>query len=461
MTLAGLRRYSLATRLAVLAGGWSLMVVLVAGLALYFFVQRTVLTRFDRTLAEQLDNLVAVVDVGPDGTLVAPAVADTRTQRGFSGRYWIVGVPTPEGWAEVSRSGSLGDVATLDLPPGGVKALAARPGAAIYYDIPGPLKQKLRAAALQVKLGKPAQTVVLLTAEDRTPVDDDARNLAAIATAAVVLLGAGLIAAVFIQVRIGLAPLYALRREVAEVRNGKSQRVGGVYPDELTPLAEELNALVAHNQDVVERQRTHVGNLAHALKTPISVMMTEAEQRPGPLAEVVGRQASVMRDQVDHHLRRARAAARSTGQGERTSVAGVLDELARTLERVFQDRAVEIDWRADEDLFFLGERQDLLEIAGNALENACKYGDRRVRVNAEATSPQRFVLRVEDDGDGLPVERWAEVLRRGSRLDESEPGSGLGLSIIDELARAYGGAVSLGDAPLGGLLVTIDLPRAG
>src|SRR5690606_19731744 len=129
--------------------------------------------------------------------------------------------------------------------------------------------------------------------------------------------------AVFIQVRFGLQPLYALRREVAEVRNGKIDRVGGRYPVELTPLADELNALVTHNQDVVERQRTHLGNLAHALKTPISVMMTEAEQRPGPLAEVVERQAQAMREQVDHHLRRARAAARSQGQGERTSVASV------------------------------------------------------------------------------------------------------------------------------------------
>ncbi|HYD45704.1 MAG TPA: ATP-binding protein, partial [Phenylobacterium sp.] len=146
--------------------------------------------------------------------------------------------------------------------------------------------------------------------------------------------------------------------------------------------------------------------------------------------------------------------------GERTSVASVLDELARTLERVFMDRGVEIDWRADEDLFFLGERQDLLEIAGNALENACKYGDRRVRAVAEPTAPSRFTLRIEDDGEGLPPERWDLVLRRGARLDESEPGSGLGLSIIDELARAYGGSVSLGAAQLGGLLVSIDLPRA-
>jgi signal transduction histidine kinase len=203
-----------------------------------------------------------------------------------------------------------------------------------------------------------------------------------------------------------------------------------------------------------------VGNLAHALKTPISVMITEADQRPGPLAEVVERQAQAMQKQVDHHLRRARAAARTTGQGERTSVAEVLDELSRTLGRIFRDKGVAIDWDAEEDLYFLGERQDLLEIAGNAIENACKWGKARVKVRAEAAGAERFTLVVEDDGPGLPPDRREEVLQRGARLDESAPGSGLGLSIIDELARAYDGTLTLSSSALGGLRLETDLPRA-
>ena len=231
-------------------------------------------------------------------------------------------------------------------------------------------------------------------------------------------------------------------------------------PSELKPLTDELNALVEHNQETVERQRTHVGNLAHALKTPISVMMTEAQQRPGPLAEVVGRQTDAMRQQVDHHLRRARAAARSTGQGERTPVAEVLDELARTLERIFRDKGVTIDWDAPDDLMFQGERQDFMEIAGNAMENAGKFGRAKVRVHAAAQGAERMRLVVEDDGPGLTPEQREEVIRRGARLDENAPGSGLGLSIIDELARAYRGSLNLGDSTLGGLAVMVDLPRA-
>ena len=189
-------------------------------------------------------------------------------------------------------------------------------------------------------------------------------------------------------------------------------------------------------------------------------MIAEAGQRPGALAAVVSRQAEAMQKQVDHHLRRARAAARSQGSGERTSVAEVLDELSRTLGRIYRDKGITLDWDADEDLYFLGERQDLLEIAGNAAENACKWGRSKVRIRADASGPERFRLVVEDDGQGLPPERRAEVLRRGTRLDETAPGSGLGLSIIDELARAYGGALTLSDSTLGGLRLEADLPRA-
>jgi signal transduction histidine kinase len=278
---------------------------------------------------------------------------------------------------------------------------------------------------------------------------------------ALLALGAGLVAAVFVQVRFGLRPVFEIRREIARVRRGKTQRLTGEYPDELAPLTGELNALLDHNQEVVERQRTHVGNLAHALKTPISVVLAEAERHPGELAEVVQRQAHAMRDHVDHHLRRARAAARTSGQGERTPVAPVLEELALTLERIHQDKGVEIDWDAPEDLAFSGERQDLLELAGNVVENAAKWCRRRVRVRAAVdVRADRFRLTVEDDGPGLPPDQRAEVMQRGARLDESAPGSGLGLSIVDDLARAYGGEVQLGSSPLKGLQVDLLLPRA-
>ena len=456
---ASLRLPSLARRLVLLALGWSLAALVISAVVLALLFEQAALRRLDQGLSDLLDNLLAGATVEA-GQVVAPALTDLRALRAYSGRYWEIAEPAAGGAVKVLvPSRSLWDT-ELRTPDDLTTRLAAEPGKPIAFDSRGPLDEPLRVVASQALLPGRQAPVIFMAAEDRSSIDSDVRGFAAWTAAAFALLGAGLIVAVVIQVRVGLRPLFDLRREVADVRRGKAERLAGAYPRELTPLADELNALVAHNQDVVERQRTHVGNLAHALKTPISVMITEAAQQPGQLADVVTRQADAMRQQVDHHLRRARAAARTQGQGERTSVAEILDELARTLERIFRDRGITIDWDAADDLYFLGERQDLLEIAGNAMENACKWGKAKVRVRAAELGPERLGLTVEDDGPGLPPERREDVLRRGERLDENAPGSGLGLSILDELARAYGGALRLEDSALGGLKVVIDLPRA-
>lgn len=454
-----LRRPSLARRLVLLALGWSLSALIVTAVLLALLFQQAALRRFDLSLSDLIDNLTAGATVD-QGQVFAPALTDERALRAYSGRYWEIAQRGPDQKMHaVSRSRSLWD-SELHPPADLLRRMAANPGQPVTFKARGPLNEPLRAMARQTSITGLAMPVIFLAAEDRSPIDRDVRAFVAWTAGAFLLLGAGLIAAVIFQVRVGLRPLFVLRREIADVRRGKAERISGEFPIELTPLAEELNALMTHNQEVVERQRTHVGNLAHALKTPISVMIAEAGQRPGPLAEVVSRQAEIMRQHVDHHLRRARAAARTQGQGERTDVSEVLDELARTLERIFADKGVRIDWDAEEDLFFLGERQDLMEIAGNAMENAGKWCKGRVRVRAEGLAPDRLMLTVEDDGSGLTPDERETVVRRGERLDENAPGSGLGLSIIDELARAYRGALKLEDSSLGGLKLAIDLPRA-
>ena len=460
MSMEALRQPSLVRRLVILAAGWSLAVLLVSAIVLAMLFQQAAIRRFDQGLSELIDNLTAGTTIADKGEVVAPALTDLRALRAFSGKYWQIAEPTKDGKLRVLvRSRSLWD-SELKAPLDIVARLDAEPGRPVSYDTRGPLDEPLRAMATQAKLPNRAAPVIFMAAEDRSPVDHDVRGFVTATAVAFLLLGVGMIAAVVIQVRVGLNPLFALRREVASVRRGKAERVVRTYPTELSPLADELNALMAHNQEVVERQRTHVGNLAHALKTPLSVMLTEARQTGGALAEIVENQAEAMRRQVDHHLRRARAAARTQGSGERTSVADVLDELSRTLERIFQDKGVEIDWDAEDDLFFLGERQDLLELAGNAMENAGKWCTGRVRVRAFPVTAERLTITIEDDGPGLTEAEREEVVQRGARLDENAPGSGLGLSIVDELARAYGGSLRLGEARLGGLLVELDLPRA-
>ena len=456
---ASLRRPSLVRRLIGLAAAWSLILLVIAGIALSAFFTRATVNQFDGDLSDSVDGLVAGA-TAENGRVFGPQFSDPRALRAYSGEYWEIAEGTPAGGLHaLARSRSLWD-RTLIPPADGTSVFARSPGKLVYYDAPGPLGQRVRVAALQGRLPDAPRPVIFMAAEDRTPIDREAAKFDTTVALFLMLLGGGLLAAVILQVRFGLQPLFALGREVAHVRTGKSERVSGSYPAELEPLAAELNALVAHNQEVVERQRTHVGNLAHALKTPLSVILTESRSEPGKLSEVVIRQAETMSEQIDHHLRRARAAARAGGQGERTQVAPVVEELSRTLERIFQDKISEIDWDCADDLCFAGERQDLMEIAGNLLENACKWARGRVRVVATASAGGRFVVVVEDDGPGLAKDKRSEVLRRGSRLDENAPGSGLGLSIVDELARAYRGSIVLGASTLGGLKVEVTLPRA-
>jgi signal transduction histidine kinase len=455
---------SLVRRLVLLAASWNLVVLVVAGVFLTAQFRDAAIRRFDQSLAVLTDDLYAGSTV-EEGVLKAPVLTDIRATRAYSGRYWtIFDQPAGGGGLNVvERSRSLFD-SDLVIPVEQSERLMAKPGKTLYFDLKGPQNRPLRAAAILARLPGYERPVVFIAAEDRSPIDADADRFARITAVALVILGGGLIAAVVVQVRVGLLPMFRLRREVASVRRGKAEKLEGIYPEELAPLAVELNALLAHNQEVVERQRTHVGNLAHALKTPLSVMLTEASQQPGALAEVVERQAQTMREQVDHHLRRARAAARSQTSGERTPVEPIMDELAVTLERIFQDRfegrGVEIDWRCPDTLCFQGERQDFMELAGNVMENAGKWCKGKVRAEATASSPEQMTLTVDDDGPGLPPDRWSDALKRGQRMDEHTPGSGLGLSIVDELARAYGGSVTLGASPLGGLRVILVLPRS-
>ncbi|HEY3814987.1 MAG TPA: ATP-binding protein [Caulobacteraceae bacterium] len=433
--------------------------LLVTGGALTAFYQGAAIDQFQTGVYDVAEGLYSGTSVKKTGEVMPPANTDVRSTRAFSGRYWQIAEPTPKGISALVRSRSLFDQ-VLPPPPGGVEALATQLGHPIYYDVAGPEKTHLRAVALMSLVQNRTEPLIFMAAQDRGPVDKSVRDFGESTAFFLVALGLGLVLAVFLQVRLGLRPLFSLGHEIADVRKGKVARLSEAYPVEIAPLAHEMNALLAHNQEVVERQRTHVGNLAHALKTPLAVITSEAEHKSDNLPDVVTRQASVMQGQIDHHLRRARAAARAQNLGERTAVEPALDELARMLERVFQDKGVVIDWTAPPDLMFRGERQDLLEIAGNVLENACKWCRKTVEVEATLIGPGRLRLSVDDDGPGLPDEQRDTVMKRGARLDESAPGSGLGLSIVDELARAYGGTVVMDRSALGGLKVQIDLPAA-
>jgi signal transduction histidine kinase len=303
-------------------------------------------------------------------------------------------------------------------------------------------------------------------AGDAAEIDDGTQGFDRILAATFSVLAIVLLLITTFQVRFGLAPLNRISAGLAAIRSGAAERLEGKFPVEIAPLARETNALIDANREIVVRARTHVGNLAHALKTPLSVMMNEAAlHRDDPFAAKVREQIEIMRDQVTRHLERARLAAGMAAViGTVTEVRPVVTALARTMEKIHLDRGIAIDLGGLEDAKFRGERPDLEEMIGNLVDNACKWAQSRVAIEVSSERPnplddQRVVrITVDDDGPGLSPSQRDQVARRGRRLDETKPGSGLGLSIVVELASLYGGELTLGTAPIGGLRAELALP---
>jgi signal transduction histidine kinase len=280
------------------------------------------------------------------------------------------------------------------------------------------------------------------------------------------VFGAGLIIATLIQIRWGLRPLDRVRLALAEIRSGRQTRFEGDLPAEIEPLVKELNALLESNQEVVDRARTQVGNLAHALKTPLSVIINEARAGRGTLATKVAEQAALMHRQISHHLDRARIAARVNVIGAVTEVEPVVTRLIRAMQRIHGERGIAITCAVPAKARFKGEQQDFEEIVGNLLDNACKWAKTAATVTVAHAAPGgeadagRLSLTIDDDGPGLSAEEIEAATTRGGRLDETKPGSGLGLSIVADLVSMYRGRIDFRRSPGGGLRVEVELPAA-
>ena len=269
-------------------------------------------------------------------------------------------------------------------------------------------------------------------------------------------LGVGLLVLAALQTFYGLWPLRRVRHEVALIRSGAKTRIGHDFPAEIRPLTEEINQLLAHSEAQAEEARRHAGNLAHALKTPLTVVTNAATARAPDLAETVCREALVMRRQVDHHLARARAIGRRASAQARARVWESLEAVQRAVDRLYE--GVTVDIAGAHDAQVRVERQDLDEMIGNLVENAAKYGGGRVFVTVEPVK-DRVDIVIEDDGPGIPEKEREAIFQRGARLDTDKPGTGLGLAIVRDVAEIYGGRVSLEESEdLGGLLARLTLP---
>jgi signal transduction histidine kinase len=267
----------------------------------------------------------------------------------------------------------------------------------------------------------------------------------------------------FVLVRGAIAPLVGIRPRLSDVRRGAEQRLRGSYPSEVQPLVDDLNALLQHRDQTIRRAIATAGDLAHGLKTPLAILAQEADRAEAAgnveLAATIGDQIDRMRRQIDHHLARARAVASGATSGARCSVAESAAALARTLDRLHGERGVTIIIHVSPDYFVRGQREDIDEMLGNLLDNACKWARSRVVISSSIDAAM-VVIDVDDDGSGLVPEIRTTVLRRGVKADEAAPGSGLGLAIVTDLAEVYQGSISLHESPLGGLRARLQLPSA-
>jgi signal transduction histidine kinase len=456
------RSWPLAARLLASAAVLCAAILLVAGIALTTLYRNTAERSFDERLYVYLKEIVAAISQDPQSKLSEVGnFGEPRFDLPLSGWYWQVDkvdVPGPS----VGGSNSLVGARLQLLPQSPVEDLR---GERREGYVEGPDEQRLRIVQRTIDFGDDGRFRIAIAARAEE-IDADLRRFDFTLVTAFTLLFGALMGTTLAQVRFGLRPLSRLSREVQAIRRGDADALKGDFPRDIAPLAQEINLLLTANRTILERARTQVGNLAHALKTPLAVIMNEFRNLPDAPLEKLAEQTAIMRDQISWHLDRARTAALTGSPAGATPVRPVIAEIARVFEKIHPARRLAIVAVDGEDLRFRGERQDLQEMIGNLLDNAGKWSGGDVRIAARrltettAGAPPRLAVTVDDDGPGLPEVARAEVMRRGMRLDETKPGSGLGLSIVTDIASQYGGKLTLGASPLGGLRAEIVLPAA-
>ncbi len=441
---------SLSRRMLLIAAAWIGVLLLGGGIALDRTLTNLVTRNFDAQLSNLLNGMIASAEIGPDGEVfLNRPLGDQRLLEPNSGLYWQI---RGEGHDDFP-SRSLWD-RSLD-----VRANHVDMDAHIYdsKQFPG---EPLRVIERSIKLPGSETVWWFSVAERRAGLDDQIGRVRRILVRSFAVLGLGLMVMAMLQIWLGLGPLRGVRLAIQKMPGSGANRVTEPLPLEVQPLVEELNGLLAHTERQAEEARTHAGNLAHALKTPLTVVMNAATAKAPDLADTVIREAAVMRRQVDHHLARARAVGRRGVGQARANVCESVEAVLRAVTVLYDQTRFDLDGKRDAQVAI--ERQDLDEILGNLIENAAKYGGGSVFVTIDPTEEADWCeVWVEDDGAGIPPAERTRIFDRGARLDTSKPGTGLGLAIVRDVTEIYGGSVRLEESEdLGGLLVKLRLPRA-
>ncbi len=438
---------SLTLRLVFASFAWIGATLLVTAVLLVILFRGHIEQRFETLLFDHLEELVAASELTPQGTLkMTWRPSDPRFNRPHSGWYWEIF----QSGVSVDRSGSLWREHLKVTEPGigGIPQI---------QQFSGPEDESLQVLVQGITFPEVESSLLFVVAGPVADIEENVRAFTGQVAITLTVLGIGLLLVVWFQVRFGLRPLQALQQALGDIRKGKAQRLPENHPAEVEPVVSELNGLLDHNKALLERARTQVGNLAHALKNPLTVIRNEAKAIENERGRVIREQTAAMANSVDRYLSQARIAGTAGVLGARADVKVIIEDLSFSMERLYQERDIEIQCSGLEGCWFRGEAQDLEEMLGNLMDNACKWARSQVLVRAECAK-DRLLIVVEDDGPGIPEQRQVEVLQRGHRLDEKVPGSGLGLDIAQDIAGLYRGSITLDRGSSGGLRAQLDLP---
>ena len=442
-------RRSLTVRIILLSIIWITLALVVTVILLRMMYRDHIELHYDAHVFTHLEELVAATEVGADGEYhLQRQPTDPNFHRPGSGWYWEVRVAGKS----LDKSSSLGpDRLNLD----GLE-LNEKPS---VYDITGPGQEKLRAHLMEVEMPASDDPILFVATSPDNQIAGDVEDYSTELVIMFVVLGFGLLQAVVFQVILALRPLKAIKRAISDIQDGKTKRLPTDFPSDVQPLVDALNHLLDHDETLFKRARNQLGDLAHAVKNPLTVIRNEASSMPGEQGQLILDQSHVMANSIGHYLSMARVHGQKNPFGIRTDVEATVDDLRFVVEHVYREKNLDVELSRLQDCWFRGESQDLEEMAGNLLDNACKWAEKRVEVHAEMKG-DRLLLVVEDDGPGIPPEKRDEVTERGSRLDQSKPGDGQGLGIVNDVSALYGGTLTLDKSHLGGLKAVLDLPAA-
>lgn len=408
----------------------------------------------DDRLEQYTQALIGAAQIDPEGQIrFERPLGQQRFLEPYSGYYWQVGTASQA----PQRSRSLWDqVLEIDYET---------PVLEVTLSIrPGPDGQTLRVMEREVYMPGAATPYHFVVTGNLEEIHQELRNFNRTLFWAMGLLGLGVIAVVALQITYGLRPLGRLRRAVMDIRSAKAERIPDDLPPEVMPLVGEMNALLEQNEKTVDRAKTQAGNLAHALKTPLSILTNEAQVAQSPLSSTVEKQVSLMRRHIDHNLARARAATHYGRAHMTADIAAAAQAIVRVISKLYRDADVTLESDLLPGARVYAGQQDLEEILGNLVENAAKFGNGRVRVSLKSVhsgAARGIECWVEDDGPGIKADEREEIFARGKRLDETIPGSGLGLNIVTDLLDVHGASIALETSEsLGGLKVRVGFKQA-